>query len=187
MNAADRSHARNPPADAQDHRPIDLFPQYGVRAADAIGFFRRNRSSFYSQAELFLEALKAYRLFAELLDYYLCKQEILPIQLAKRIFVEPATVSHWRKNRRLPENLAILHQVTLALDLSAPEQENLVVAWCNTRLVRDLIPYIEEATRTNNVEHALQVAQLMIGNAQSAQRTARYPYDKRIDQHTGAG
>jgi hypothetical protein len=119
----------------------------------------------YLQAELFLEALKAYRLFAELLDYYLCKQEILPVQLAKRIFVEPATVSHWRKNRRLPENLAILHQVTLALDLSAPERENLVVAWCNTRLVRDLIPYIAEAMRTNNVEHALQVAQLIIGNA----------------------
>lgn len=120
-------------------------------------------STPHPQAERLLEKLRCYALFAELFDYYLAKQELLQSHLAERIFVEPATISHWRKNRRMPENLGILHRVNLALNLSPPEQENLVVAWCNTKMVRDLIPYIEEAIRAGDVDHALQVAKLIIG------------------------
>lgn len=55
--------------------------------------------------EFVITNLKRYSLFAELLEYYLSKQQVLPAHLAERIFVEPATVSHWRKNKRLPDNL----------------------------------------------------------------------------------
>lgn len=119
----------------------------------------------HPQAEQFLEKLRSYALFAELFNYYFSKQGILQSHLAEMIFVEPATISHWRKNRRIPENLAILHQASKALELAPPERENLVVAWCNTRMVRDLIPYLEETMRTGDVAHALQVVQLIIGNA----------------------
>lgn len=122
-------------------------------------------SAPHPQAERLLEKLKCYALFAELFDYYLGKQDLLQAHLAEQLFVEPATVSHWRKNRRIPENLGILHRVNLALKLSTQEQENLVVAWYMTRTVRDLVPYLEEALRTGQVDEALQIVQHILGNS----------------------
>lgn len=116
--------------------------------------------------EHFLSQLRAYALFAEMLEHYLCRQQILAVQLAERLHVEAATVSNWRKNKRLPENLGLIHQLSAALALSPPEQENLVVAWCNTRMVRDLVPYLEEAKRVGDEAHALQVARALLGNSQ---------------------
>jgi catechol 2,3-dioxygenase-like lactoylglutathione lyase family enzyme len=116
------------------------------------------------EAETFLEELRTDTQFAELFDYYLCKQDILQSHLAERIFVEPATISHWRRNRRMPDNLGILHRVCQALQLSPPEQKNLIIAWCNTRTMRDLIPFIAQAMDMGDVEHALQVARLIIGS-----------------------
>lgn len=120
-------------------------------------------SAPHPQVERLLERLKCYALFAELFDFYLGKQNLLQSHLAERIFVEPATISHWRKNRRIPENLGILHQVNLALNLSVQEQENLVVAWYTTRTIRDLIPYLEEALRIGQVDAAFQIAQHILG------------------------
>ena len=111
-----------------------------------------------------MQELRHYALFAEMLDYYLNKQGILPAHLAAQIFVEPAAISQWRKNKRLPESLALIHKIACALALSPPEHENLAVAWCNTRQVRDLIPYLEEALRSGDSAHACQVAQVIIGN-----------------------
>ncbi|MFN8490380.1 MAG: hypothetical protein U0350_22520 [Caldilineaceae bacterium] len=125
------------------------------------------------QTETVIAKLKSYSLFAELLEHYLCQRQMLPAHLAERIFVEPATISHWRKNKRLPDNLGIIHQVCVALALAPPERENLVVAWCNTRLVRDLIPYVEEATKAGDGEHALRVVKIMIGNPPSSSLRAK--------------
>lgn len=121
------------------------------------------------QVQLFLAQLKSYALFAEVLKFYLRKQELLPTHLAERLFVEPATVSNWRKNKRLPDNLALIHQMAVALDLLPPEQENLVVAWCTTRLVRDLIPFLEEAIRNGDGKHAMQLAQTILGKSTNGQ------------------
>lgn len=115
-------------------------------------------------AEHFISQLKGYALFAEMLEHYLCRQQILAVQLAERLHVEAATVSNWRKNKRLPDNLGLIHQLCVALALSPPEKENMVVAWCNSRMVRDLIPYLEEARRVGDEEHALQVTKMILGN-----------------------
>lgn len=115
-------------------------------------------------AEHFITQLKTYALFAEMLEYYLCRQQLLAAQLAERLHVEAATVSNWRKNKRLPDNLGLIHQMSVALALSLPEKENLVVAWCNSRMVRDLIPYLQEAMRVGDEDHALQVAKSILGH-----------------------
>jgi len=115
-------------------------------------------------AEHFIDQLKTYALFAEMLEYYLCRQQLLAAQLAERLHVEAATVSNWRKNKRLPDNLGLIHQMSVALALSLPEKENLVVAWCNSRMVRDLIPYLQEAMRVGDEDHALQVAKSILGH-----------------------
>jgi len=117
-------------------------------------------------AEHFISQLKQYALFAEMLEHYLCRQQILAVQLAERLHVEAATISNWRKNKRLPDNLGLIHQMSVALALSPSEQENLVVAWCNTRMVRDLVPYVEEAMRVGDEENALHVAKTILGNFQ---------------------
>lgn len=115
-------------------------------------------------AEHFINQLKQYALFAEMLEHYLCRQQLLAVQLAERLHVEAATVSNWRKNKRLPDNLGLIHQLCVALALSPLERENLVIAWCNTRMVRDLIPYLEEAARVGDEEHALQLTKTILGN-----------------------
>jgi len=115
-------------------------------------------------AEHFIHQLREYALFAELLEHYLCRQQILAAQLAERLHVEAATISNWRKNKRLPDNLGLIHQLGVALALSPPEKENMVVAWCNSRMVRDLIPYLEEARRVGEEEHALHVTKTILSN-----------------------
>lgn len=124
-------------------------------------------NEFNQPVDLAIANLKRYALFAELLEHYLCKQNVLPSHLSARIFVEPATISHWRKNKRLPDNLGIVHQVCVALALSPPERENLVVGWCNSRMVRDLIPYLEEATKTGDGAQALKIVKSIIGHTRT--------------------
>lgn len=114
----------------------------------------------------FITQLKAYTLFAEMLEHYLCKQQVMAAHLAEQIHVEAATVSNWRKNKRLPDNLGLIHQITMALQLSPLERENLVVAWCNTRMVRDLIPYLEAAQQSgDDADHAMRLAKRILGVA----------------------
>ncbi|MCB0187161.1 MAG: helix-turn-helix transcriptional regulator [Caldilineaceae bacterium] len=127
--------------------------------------------------EQFLCQLRAYTLFAELFEHYLCKQQVMAAHLAEQIHVEAATVSNWRKNKRLPDNLGLIHQMAVALNLSPPEQENLVVAWCNTRMVRDLVPYLEAATQTGDADHAMRLIKRILG-------VSHWPMAKRI---SGAG
>lgn len=116
--------------------------------------------------EEFLTQLKAYTLFAEMFEHYLCKQQVMAAHLAERIHVEAATVSNWRKNKRLPENLGLIHQVTVALNLSPLERENLVIAWCNTRMVRDLVPYLEAAHQTGDAGDAMRLIKRILGVSQ---------------------
>lgn len=114
-------------------------------------------------AEQFIAQLKDYTLFAEMLEHYLCKQQVMAAHLAEQIHVEAATVSNWRKNKRLPENLGLIHQLTVALNLSPLERENLVVAWCNTRMVRDLVPYLEAAEQSGDADHAMRLIKRILG------------------------
>lgn len=112
----------------------------------------------------FITQLKAYTLFAEMLEHYLCKQQVMAAHLAEQIHVEAATVSNWRKNKRLPDNLGLIHQITVALNLSPLERENLVVAWCNTRTVRDLVPYLEAVQQNgDDADHAMRLAKRILG------------------------
>jgi transcriptional regulator with XRE-family HTH domain len=111
----------------------------------------------------FLAQLKAYTLFAEMLEHYICKQQVMAAHLAEAIHVEAATVSNWRKNKRLPENLGLIYQMTLALNLSPLERENLVVAWCNTCMVRDLVPYLEAASQSGDEENAMRLIKRILG------------------------
>jgi hypothetical protein len=113
--------------------------------------------------EQFLTQLRAYTLFAEMLEHYLCKRQMMAAHLAEQIHVEAATVSNWRKNKRLPDNLGLIHQITVALDLSPLERENLVVAWCNTRTVRDLVPYLEAAADHGDADHAMRLIKRILG------------------------
>lgn len=113
--------------------------------------------------EQFIAQLKDYTLFAEMLEHYLCKQQVMAAHLAEAIHVEAATVSNWRKNKRLPENLGLIYQITLALKLSPLERENLVVAWCNTRMVRDLVPYLEAASQSGDAEDAMRLIKWILG------------------------
>jgi transcriptional regulator with XRE-family HTH domain len=119
--------------------------------------------------EQFLTQLKAYTLFAEMLEHYLCKQQVVAAHLAERIHVEAATVSNWRKNKRLPDNLGLIHQITIALNLSPLERENLVIAWCNTRMVRDLVPYLEAAAQSGDAEQAMRLIKRILG-------VSRFPF-----------
>lgn len=119
-----------------------------------------------STVEQFLAQLRDYTLFAEMLEHYLCKQQVMAAHLAEQIHVEAATVSNWRKNKRLPDNLELLHQITVALKLSPLERENLVVAWCNTRMVRDLVPYLEAAAQSGDADHAMRLIKRILGVAQ---------------------
>ncbi|MEZ4622276.1 MAG: helix-turn-helix transcriptional regulator [Caldilineaceae bacterium] len=98
-------------------------------------------------------------------EHYLCKQQVVAAHLAEQMHVEAATVSNWRKNKRLPDNLGLIHQMAVALNLSPPEQENLVVAWCNTRMVRDLVPYLEAAAQTGDADHAMRLIKRILGVA----------------------
>lgn len=122
--------------------------------------------------EQFLAQLKSYTLFAEMLEHYLCKQQVMAAHLAEQIHVEAATVSNWRKNKRLPDNLGLLHQITMALNLSPPERENLVVAWCNTRMVRDLVPYLEAAAQCGDADGAMRLIKRILG-------VSRFPFGNR--------
>jgi hypothetical protein len=122
-------------------------------------------NELHPQVNLLVAQLRSYALFAELLEHYLYKRPVLPVHLAERMFVEPATVSHWCKNKQLPEHLGFVHQMAAALALSALEKETLIVAWCNTRLVRDLIPYLEEAARQGDIDHVLTVVKSLLDEA----------------------
>lgn len=116
-----------------------------------------------SAAEQFLTQLRSFTLFADMLDHYLCKKEMPASHLAGKIHVEAATVSNWRKNKRLPDNLGLLYQITIALNLSPPERENLLIAWCNARTVRDLIPYLETAKEHNDAKEAMRLINRILG------------------------
>ena len=119
------------------------------------------------QAEIFITELQQIALFAEVLDYYLAHKKTLPAHLAKRIHVQPATVHNWRKNKRLPDNLGIVYQLSDALSLDDLEKKNLVIAWHITRTAKDFIPYIEEACKTGDVAEAIELVKevLKVSNA----------------------
>ena len=119
------------------------------------------------QAEIFIAELQRIALFAEVLDYYLEHKKMRPAHLAKKIYVRPTTIHNWRKHKRLPENLGIVHQLSEALNLDDLEKKNLVIAWHVTRTAKDFIPYIEQACKTGDIAEAIDLVKevLKVSNA----------------------
>ena len=89
--------------------------------------------------------------FAELLNLYLEQGKVRPVDLARQLSVEAATVHNWRTNKRLPD-LAMVYQMGATLGLSGKTTARLIGAWRVTRSARDFIPYLEEAMRMNDLK-----------------------------------
>lgn len=113
-------------------------------------------------AQAFVGELQQIAIFAELLELYLVRKAVKQAHLAEKLFVHPATVHNWRKNKRLPDNLGIVYRASQVLKLSPFESENLIQAWRFSRAVRDLVPFIEEADRNGDAQRAIQLAKSIL-------------------------
>lgn len=102
----------------------------------------------------FLAKLNQCALFAETLSLCLERTGLRQINLAQRLFVEPATVHNWRTNKRLPDAVMV-QRISAALGLSSPQQQMVSDAWRVTRRARELVPCVEEAGQTKNVAMVL--------------------------------
>ncbi len=103
--------------------------------------------SVLTKLYLILQHLKSMQLFAEILNFYMNKQNVSQTALAKALNVDPSTVAHWRKNRRLPENAGIVFLIAKALMLTSRQRQYLLFSWFIQKDHIDLAPYIETAIR----------------------------------------
>lgn len=97
----------------------------------------------------FIAELKAYALFADTLATCLRQMGVRQVHLARRMYVEAATVHNWRTNKRLPDRVMV-YKIGQSLGLTSEHRTVLSEAWRVTRLARELIPCVEEATRTGD-------------------------------------
>ena len=102
------------------------------------------------QANHFIDRLTTCAIFAETLAAYLVQTRIRQIHLARRMYVEAATVHNWRTNKRLPDRVMV-YKIGKALGLSSEHRKVLNEAWRVTRLARELIPCVEEAVREGDM------------------------------------
>lgn len=122
-----------------------------------------------SRAAEFVERLKMCALFAEALSLCLASAGVRPIELSRRLYVEPATVHNWRKDKRLPDAVMVL-RVANALGLDSDQQQMLVDAWRVTRRARELVPCVEEARQCRDVVTVLALKEEFSKQLASVQR-----------------
>ena len=105
--------------------------------------------------KMILAYLRACSLFSDTLDLYIRKSGIVQKELAKELFVDPAAIIHWRKNRRIPKDSDTIFKLSRALSLSPKEKQTLLLAWSINRGFNGLIPYvavaIEEGDETDMI------------------------------------
>ncbi|MEM7128190.1 MAG: hypothetical protein AAF702_17795 [Chloroflexota bacterium] len=98
----------------------------------------------------FLKQLKTCGLFGEILSLYLEYTGVRQIELSQRLYVEAATVHNWRKDKRLPDAPMVL-RISAALGLTSVQQKTLIDAWRVTRRARELVPCVEEVSKSRDV------------------------------------
>lgn len=105
------------------------------------------RTSHPSQEAVTLQnlTLEAKSQFSNALCEQMLRTGIRQVDLAQRIHVDPSTITHWRKQRRIPQDSATVYLVAKALDLNSGEQTELLNAWLASKHVHELEPYIEFA------------------------------------------
>lgn len=86
--------------------------------------------------------LEPVELFGEILSELMNRAEVGVTELAQALFVEPATVSHWRHGRRLP-SAEMLYPISQALDLDENETLILVNAYRGNQALTTLCEYIK--------------------------------------------
>jgi len=92
------------------------------------------------------EPTKTVGVFAEILTLYLRRKDVSQTQLANDIYVRPNAISQWLSGGRLPNDFAIIHLIADKLDLNDDEKDALFAALSRDNLIRNIQPYVDNAT-----------------------------------------
>lgn len=103
-----------------------------------------NRSPSCRTLMLILAHIEAAHVFCDVFTLQLGRSGVLPIDLARELFVDASTVSHWRKAKRIPQDAAMVYRISKVLGSTPHATQRLYVAWSVQKQMSDLATFIKE-------------------------------------------
>lgn len=113
-----------------------------------------DHSGCQDKLKTILAYLHACFLFPDTFNFYIDKYQLAQKKLANALHVDPSTISHWRKGRRLPQDSATIYQIAKAMGIHPSERQSLFLAWTVHRTLNDMIPYVDQMINDETLNHA---------------------------------